>query len=296
MYYTGAIARMENAVDIKNADGLLIFGNVMYGFSQNKTIVAQKGPRGIDVRCNEMHTGFTGVEFRGEDGGTIEDVTFARNVMHGFSEYALKFDGVADAAVFNNTFVDVASDGLRLEGAGLTGGIVRNNLWVSTGAIDAAPGVTADHNGFFMTGSVGIASPTDVNADPMLTMFELSAGSPMIDAGVDVGFEFAGAAPDIGRHEVGLDLCGDTGAGGGPSGATTSAGATGVTTGAGGPGATGAGGATSGGAGGGAEDGEDDGCDCHATRGDGGPRGLAMLLLSVVGLASALRRRRARRP
>jgi MYXO-CTERM domain-containing protein len=218
IYYTGAIGRMENAIDVKNADGLYITNNAMSGFTQNKTVVFQKGPANIEMVCNVMSAGFTGVEFRAEDGGIVEHVLFANNLMHDFSEYALKFDGTNDAQVLSNTFVSAASDGLRIEGAGLNGGVVRNNLWSKTGSID--PGsFDADHNGFFETGSIGITSASDVAADPLLDAeYRLGAGSPMIDVGVDVGIAFTGANPDLGAFEVGGEVCGRIGGPGGSGG------------------------------------------------------------------------------
>ncbi len=290
MYWSGAIGRMENAVDIKNADGLSITRNLMYGFMDNKTIVAQKGPRGIEVRCNEIHGGLTGIEFRGEDGGTVEDVVFTRNLVHDMMDYGLKFDGTVGAQVFSNTFVGVASDGLRLEGAGLTNGTVRNNLWNTTGAIDGGAGVTADHNAFFMTGSVGISSATDVTGDPLLgPLYEPMAGSPLIDAGGDIAEPFAGAAPDIGFAEVGLDACGDIGGTGGEGGGASSG--SGASGGSGGPGA-GAGangsGGSNGAGGAGAADGPDDGCSCRTPGGTAQRTHWAVLAL---GLAITLLRR-----
>lgn len=319
MWWSGAIARMENAVDVKNADGLLIEGNRAWGFVENKTLVFQKGPADVTVRCNEMYDGFTGVEFRAEDGGTVEGVTFERNLMHGFTEYALKFDGTVGATVAHNTFVDAASDGLRIEGLGLDGGTVRNNLWVRTGSVDGGV-FDADHNGFFEVGSVGIGSASDVTGDPLLDdAFHLGAGSPMIDAGADLGAPFAGAAPDLGFAEVGLDGCGPlpggeggAGSGGGsPAGPAGSGGASaeggasadgdgdGDDAGSGTPddgsasspagGLAGPGAGSGGGAGDAAAD--DGGCDCRvgeAPTGDA-PRWLALGLLA---LATAARRRR----
>jgi hypothetical protein len=210
IYKTGAIARMENAIDVKNGEGILIRGNVMYGFDTNKTLVFQKGPAQIEVSCNDMRDGFTGVEFRGEDGGTIEGVVFAHNLMAGYDQYTLKFDGTVGAEIYNNTFVDVVGDGLRLEIETLQQGIVRNNLWVNASEIENDGDMMFDHNGFWNVESNGIASDSDVNADPLLDAdHRLMPGSPMIDAGVDVGLPAAGNAPDIGWDEVDGDPCGD---------------------------------------------------------------------------------------
>lgn len=228
IYFTGAVQRTENAIDVKNADGLIITGNAMWGFPDNKTMVFQKAPIDIHIECNVMHTGFTGVEFRGEDGGTVENVTFVRNLMHDYDSYALKFDGTVNAEVYNNTFVDAANDGLRIEGAGLDGGQVQNNLWLRTGTVESG-NFTADHNGFFDVGGNDIASGSDVNADPLLdASYLLGAGSPMIDAGIDVTLPFGGSAPDIGFHEVGIDGCEPAGTGGTGGGGTGGTGGTGT--------------------------------------------------------------------
>lgn len=296
IYWSGAISRMENAIDIKNADGLLIEQNRMYGFIENKTVVFQKAPTHVVMRCNELYGGFNAVEFRGEDGGTVVDIVYERNLAYDFTDYGLKFDGVDGAVVRHNTFVNVASDGLRVEGAGVMGAILQNNVWLGTGPIDAAPLATADHNAFFMTGSVGIPSASDVTADPMLNAtHEPGPGSPLIDAGVDVGAPYAGPAPDLGHTEEGLSPCEEPGPGGGGSGASSSSsgsgaqgdpssGITGANVGVGGEGSGGAGvGATSDGG---------DGCDCSvATRRGGSHAGLfAVLAMWLVRRARRLPR------
>ena len=228
IYDTGTLMRTENAIDVKNADGLYIRNNVMWGFTDNKTLVFQKGPIGIEVVCNEMTDGFTGVEFRGEDGGTIENVLFAHNLMVGFDQYALKFDGTTGARVFDNTFAQVTGDGLRLEGASVTAGEFRNNLWVAVDQVEGDGDLVAEANGFWMVGDNQIGSASDVTDDPMLDGdHRHGAGSPLVDAGVDVGAVFGGAAPDIGFHEVDADPCGalpDPGGTGGDDGAAGTAG------------------------------------------------------------------------
>ncbi len=207
IHYTGSIGRTENAIDVKNADGLTIRHNVMQGFGENKTMVFQKGPANVEVTCNTMFDGFTGVEFRGEDGGTVEHVVFAYNLMVGYQQYSLKFDGTVGAQVFNNTFVDVQGDGLRIEGDGLSDGTVQNNLWLGVQRVESG-GFVADHNGFFDVGDVQIGSGSDVTSDPELDGdHRIGEGSPLVDAGVDVGYPTEGAAPDIGWDELGGDPC-----------------------------------------------------------------------------------------
>lgn len=283
IYWSQAISLMENAVDVKNADGLYIVSNTMHGFTGNKTLVFQKGPANIQVSCNVMYEGFTGVEFRGEDGGTIENVEFSRNLMRDYTDYALKFDGTLNAKVFNNTFAHAAKDGLRIEGAGLDGGSVQNNIWLDTGNIDTGA-FTADHNGY-SSATTDIASPSDVNADPLLDAdYHLGAGSPMIDKGVDVGLAFSGAAPDIGFYEVGGVACTapptGTGGGAGSGAGGTSAGGSGGTS-SGGSGAGTAGGA--GGNGAGSDTSDDGGCGCRSVS-SSKTNASALSVLLLIGL------------
>ncbi len=296
MYFTGALSRTENALDVKNADGLVVFGNVMYGFPDNKVVVFQKGPANIDMQCNVMFDGFTGVEFRAEDGGTVENVIFARNLMHDYSSYALKFDGTVGAEVYNNTFVDIGNDGLRIELAGLDGGSVRNNLWLRTGNVDTG-NFAADHNGFFEVGNNAISSGSDVEADPLLdTDYYLGAGSPMIDMGVDVGLPFAGAAPDIGWFESELEGCdiassSSSGTGGGSTSSGTGGGTSSGSSSSSGSGGSGA---SSSGSDSGASPSDDGGCGCRQVRSAsaGGAAANGWWLAGAALALVALRRRR----
>ena len=246
IHYTGAtgVGFTENAIDIKNADGLEIFGNHLHGFMTNKVIVAQKGPANISVRCNVMHSSDRGPEFRAEDGGVMENITVSHNLIHSMTAfYALKFDTVQNVLVYNNTIAASGGNGLRIEGGGIQGGEVRNNVWIDTGSVHSG-NFTADHNAFFDASS-DISSPSDVTTDPMLdAQYRLTSGSPLVDAGVDVGLPFSGSAPDIGFDELGGDPCGSggsAGAGGSGGGSSGSSGA-GGSSGASGGGAGGTGG------------------------------------------------------
>ncbi len=252
IYYDGStgVTYTENAIDIKNGDGIRILNNDMYGFSTNKIIVVQKGPSNLEIRCNSLHDSERGPEFRGEDGGTVENLTFANNLVYGMASYALKLDGVVGADVFNNTIADSSGDGLRIEGDGAMSGAVRNNLWIRTGKVESS-GLVADHNGFFNASSQ-ITSASDVTSDPLVdASYVPGSTSPLIDAGVDVGYAFAGAAPDIGYFELGGEVCSPGAAGSGGTGGAGGAAAGGSSSGAGGGSAAGAGGMSSGGASGG---------------------------------------------
>ncbi len=179
----------------------------------------------------------------------------------------------------NNTFVTAAKDGLRIEGAGLAGGAVRNNLWVDTGNVDTGS-FDADHNGYF-NAPTDIASSSDVNGDPLLdAQYRLMSGSPMIDVGVDVGLGFVGSAPDLGFSESGdLDPCAAATAG---TGGASGAGVGGAPSGGGGASVGDTSGTGGKGAGASANDssGDDAGCGCRAPATPrSGPDGLVALAL-----------------
>jgi MYXO-CTERM domain-containing protein len=115
----------------------------------------------------------------------------------------------------------------------------------------------------------------------------------MIDAGADAGLPFAGAAPDIGMFEVGLDACAGLVPGTGGMGGSGNGG--------GGPGGAGNGGAgnggSQGGAGGGAGaeggngPGEEGGCGCR-TAGGGTPSPDGLGALAALAALLVTRRRR----
>jgi hypothetical protein len=297
VYYTGAITRTENAVDVKNADGLTIENNLMFGFDQNKTIVFQKGPANIVVHCNVMHSGFTGVEFREEDGGTVENIRFTRNLMYGFTSYALKFDGTQGAIVNHNTFVNIDNDGLRIEGAGVNGAVVQNNVWLNTGSIEGDGSFMVASNAFFNTANIDIASASDVMLDPKLdATYQPASDSPLIDSGTDLGLPFSGTAPDIGFFETGYMACARTGgggAGGGSVGGSGGSAAGGNAAGGNAAGGNAAGGATSSSsaAGGGGDIEDNGGCGCRTVNRSHTDHGVQWLSL----LAAVLLVRRKRR-
>jgi MYXO-CTERM domain-containing protein len=126
--------------------------------------------------------------------------------------------------------------------------------------------------------------------DPLLDAdYMLGEGSPMIDKGLDVGLAFAGAAPDLGAFEVGLDVCAGlspgTGGAGGSGGAGSGQGGGGGGDGVGGA-AAGGGSSTSG------DPGEEGGCGCRVAGGDArSQRGLGGFAIAfVAGLIRARRR------
>jgi hypothetical protein len=149
-------------------------------------------------------------------GNTISGVTIQRNVVVNTAGGAVLRSGdLSDVTVRHNTFVDVGY-GLSLEQSpGPSGVTVNNNIFWGLGGeaivLDAGTAMV-DHN----TWGPGEPSTPDLNptfADPLVGAdFRLAEGSSAIDAGLDLGAPFAGAAPDHGACEFGDESCPSAGA------------------------------------------------------------------------------------
>lgn len=216
----------ENALDFKAADTVLVAGNRMTGYKNNKTIVVQKGCRNIVIDNNIISNGLSGIEMRQEGGVAFlqENNRVTRNVIHQMTSFALKFDGLVGLTVANNTFVNIGGEAFRFDSTAggstpaVSGGLVKNNLAYAVASPPSGASllvaVDVGHNGWFQASAGALARPTDTTGtdprfvDPARGDFRLAAGSIAIDRGVDVGLPFAGAAPDLGAFEH--DLAGDT--------------------------------------------------------------------------------------
>jgi hypothetical protein len=209
--YTKLGADSENALDFKGVDSCVVEGNEMYGFA-NKAWVTQKGCRNITGRYNRIHDSQRGMEFRGEGGKTQANIRLHKNILYNIQDYyAIKFDGVSNVEIANNTIANVKATCFRVEGQGLQGGYFRNNLIYQTEApsMSGPFNLQADHNGWFGTAAKNLGGAGDrTGDDPRFVNvavfdFTLQANSPATDAGVNVGLAFKGVAPDMGAHELG---------------------------------------------------------------------------------------------
>ena len=105
--------------------------------------------------------------------------------------------------IMHNTIYQSAGPCIDLGGS--SAGRVQNNICyrnASDSILNGGSGNTTSHN---LLGT----DPRFVNADQ--GDFHLQPGSPAIDAGVQVGRPFQGAAPDLGACEVGEQTCGGPG-------------------------------------------------------------------------------------
>jgi hypothetical protein len=209
----------ENALDFKAGDTVVVRGNTMTGYQNNKTIVVQKGCRNITVEYNILSYGLSGLEMRQEGGLNFlqKNPRVIGNIVHHMRTYALKFDGVVNATVVHNTLAYIGAEPLRFESTlgssapSVHGGLIKNNLIYVTSASPRlqAPLTNIDvgYNGWFQAGAGDFSRSTDTKGpdpffvNPALDDYHLQLGSPAIDAGTAVGLAFFGAAPDLGALE-----------------------------------------------------------------------------------------------
>jgi hypothetical protein len=209
----------ENALDLKAADTVVIRGNTMTGYKDNKTIVIQKGCRNITVENNVISHGFTGIEMRQEGGVEFLQANHSiiGNLLHHMTSYALKFDGVVGVVVTHNTLANLGGEAFRFESSlgtvvpAVNGGVIKNNLIFSAAKAPAGVSHLAQieigFNGWFLAISSDMSSASDTTGtEPFFVdvtngNYTLQKSSTAIDAGTPVGRAFLGPAPDLGAFE-----------------------------------------------------------------------------------------------
>jgi hypothetical protein len=209
----------ENALDFKAADTVLIRGNTMTGYKNNKTIVIQKGCRNITVQDNVMTHGLSGIEMRQEGGRAFLQTkhSIVGNLLHHMASYALKFDGVEDVVVTHNTLANLGGEAFRFESSlgtavpAVNRGTIQNNLVFTAGKAPSGVAhlaqVEIGFNGWFLATPGGMSSASDTIGTASLFVdvaggnYALHTGSAAIDAGTPVGRTFTGLAPDLGAFE-----------------------------------------------------------------------------------------------
>ena len=212
----------ENALDVKAANTVVVHGNTMTGYKNNKAIVIQKGCRNITVEDNIISHGLSGIEMRQEGGLAFLQANHrvVGNLLHHLASYALKFDGVEDVVVIHNTLAHLGTEAFRFESSlgtsvpAVNRGMIKNNLIFAAGkaptGVARLSQVEVGFNGWFLATPSGMSSPSDTTGtEPLFTditngRYALQAGSTAIDAGTSVGRAFIGSAPDLGAFEYNL--------------------------------------------------------------------------------------------
>jgi Right handed beta helix region len=208
--YSTLGANSENGLDLKGGIDIDVKQNDIYGFTQNKAVVVQKGAKNLRLEGNRIHDSARGVEFRWEAARFQHDITVTRNVFFNITgQYALKFDGVVNVEVIHNTFHNNAGNSIRVEHKGIIAGIIKNNLFHLSGSPRISGRLAADysHNGWFTSSAGALTGSQDtVGVDPLFwdvlaNDFRLISTSPAIDRGTPVGIPYRGLAPDLGAFE-----------------------------------------------------------------------------------------------
>ncbi len=215
---------VENAIDIKNADGVTIKNNVMHRYQQfdgtdsGIAINIHTHDAGADdpyiddimIEGNLLYDMGRGIAIA-EVYGPGSDVTLRRNIF-----YAITHDRSPDdrpAAIIaqdwnglkidNNTFVDVEGPAFWTFGD-MDSYSARNNILRRTEGIKRESGGNVDYTCRYSTPTTGGSHDVSGNqkfVDDSDRDYRLLSSSPCVDRGLKIGLSFEGAAPDIGRYE-----------------------------------------------------------------------------------------------
>jgi hypothetical protein len=187
----------EGHVSIKN---LLVENNTVVGSQISSGIIISAGEStSLGIKIDSIIVRNNIVINNNDDGitiryyGSVRNVDIINNTVYGNGEYGIRISAydVDDVMIKNNIFSSNSKDQINVSSS-------LNNLVVS-------------HNLYWQPSSVGSGAVDDyaVYQDPLFVDveggdFHLRAGSPAIDAGVDVGLHYNGAAPDLGAFEYNM--------------------------------------------------------------------------------------------
>lgn len=224
--YTTVGKCSENAVDIKKGSGI-IRRNVIHGFRHCDSscggsggwaaaaVVFHEEAANVLFEENEIYDSAGGITVNAANidmiANRFHDIIFDPDTPAG-TGYAITVFSSSDINIWNNTFHDVVGD-LYYFWAFVSNLDIKNNLAYETNTISVGGNVsyTTDYNGWFdcVETLVG-ANDTTGSSDPGFVDaanddYHLLGNSVAIDAGVDVGLPYEGAAPDLGYDEYAGD-------------------------------------------------------------------------------------------
>lgn len=169
-------------------------GGVIENVTIQNNVISENGLAGIIVS--------TFNESRPEN---IKNIKIQKNIIFGNLENGVKIFPGTDIRVYNNTFHQ--NDYAQIYMQGELNIDIKNNIFsAGEGPYRHSGTVELSRNLYYPELATNIEDGNPVVADPAFMDlesddFHLQAGSPAIDAGVDVGLPFTGAAPDIGAYE-----------------------------------------------------------------------------------------------
>lgn len=166
-----------------------------------------KGDSCVVARCIVRDVAFNGIDLEGT-GNRVE-----RSLLLNAGQAGVHIKkGAVFSAIQGNT-IDSANTGVDIQVNENTARIVNNIIVSCNHGISGVAGNICAYN-LFWNNSPGdyfggvVDSAGAIYQDPLFINesaadFRLGFGSPAIDAGIDVGYEFSGPAPDIGAFETG---------------------------------------------------------------------------------------------
>jgi hypothetical protein len=220
---------VSHAFYIKHGNGNTIRGNYITGmnkygiqiYDEDKYSQYTASIRNILVENNTIVSSQTraGIVISGGDGTRpaieVDGIVIRNNLILNNAEDAIKvaYEGrIRNISIHNNVFygndigVDISAG--DVDGVAIKNNIFLSNRYAQTDISSRINNLTISHNLYHQPTSVGSGASDDspVFGDPMFLNapggdFHLQANSPAIDAGVDVGLPYNGAAPDLGAFE-----------------------------------------------------------------------------------------------
>lgn len=177
----------------KPYENILIEGNIVVGSPNRSGIIL--GAHDSTVSINDVVIR-NNVIFNNADVGIlikyepISNIRIHNNVIYGNSSGISISTTIDHLEIVNNIFASNRGGHIGISG-NLTNDLVTHNLYDQPASVGS--GVTDAHPLF------GNPLFIDTNNGD----FHLQAGSPAIDAGLDIGLPYNGAAPDLGAYEYG---------------------------------------------------------------------------------------------
>jgi nitrous oxidase accessory protein NosD len=226
VFYRGTLARAENGIDMKCANGTTIVrDNEFFGFDGDMAAFnLHRQSTGVIFESNRIHDTGWAINIHSGDGQTPEDITIRNNLIYningtGWGGYGIYISGLRNGLVLHNTIVGARGASFYIAGDGLTNGAIRNNLIAGSAPAylgDAGlTSVSLGPNGWFNAGGDLGASADTVSSqsagfvNAATADYRLQEGSPArskgIDSGVERDFEgdlrADGSQPDLGADE-----------------------------------------------------------------------------------------------